>query len=57
MALLQNGHVGDAVLLGQVVGRGDPVPAATDDHDVVFCPGRRITPLRLPIALSTQGLA
>ena len=34
-ALLQDGDVGHAVVLGQVVGGGQAVPAAADDHDVV----------------------
>ena len=34
-ALLEHGDVGDAVLLREVVGGREPVPAAADDDDVV----------------------
>ena len=34
-AALEHRHVGDAVVLGQVVRRGQAVPAATDDDHVV----------------------
>jgi hypothetical protein len=32
---LQHGDVGDAVILGQVVRGGQPVPVAADDDDIV----------------------
>ena len=35
VALLDDRHVGDAVVLGEVVRRGEPVRAAADDDDVV----------------------
>jgi hypothetical protein len=34
-ALLEHADVGDPVVLREVVGRGQTVPAAADDHDVV----------------------
>ncbi|MNR34900.1 hypothetical protein D3C85_1527090 [compost metagenome] len=48
-ALLDHRHVGDAVLLGQVVGGGQAVPAtADDDHVVDFFRGWR-APHALPV--------
>ena len=41
LALLQHRDVGDAVHLGQVVGRRQPVSAAADDDDVVGRPWAR----------------
>ena len=47
VALLQHRHVGDAVLVREVIGGREPVPAAADDDDVVLglrlglAPGRR----------------
>jgi hypothetical protein len=35
-ALFDHGDVGDAVLLREVVRGGEAMPAAADDHDVVF---------------------
>ena len=35
VSLLQDGDVGDAVFLGEIVGSREPVPAAADDDDVV----------------------
>src|SRR5207302_9636568 len=35
VALLEDGDVGDAVVLGEVVGRGETVRAPADDDDVV----------------------
>ncbi len=36
IALLQHGHGGDALLLGQLVGGGQPMSPAADNHDIVF---------------------
>ena len=38
VALLEHRDVGDAVLAGEVVGGGEAVRAAADDHDVVGVP-------------------
>jgi hypothetical protein len=35
VALFNDGHIRDAVLLGQVIGRGQTVKAAADDHRIV----------------------
>ena len=35
VALFQHGHVGDAVIFGQIIGAGQPVGAAADDDDIV----------------------
>ncbi len=43
-ALFQHGDVGHPVVLGQVVGGGQTVSAAADDHDVVGGLGVRIAP-------------
>ena len=46
-ALLQHRHIGEAMLLGEVIGRRQAMPAAADDDDVIFrlrlglAPGRR----------------
>ena len=33
--LFQDRHIGDAVLLGQIIGRRQPMPARTDDDHIV----------------------
>src|SRR3546814_18570437 len=34
--LLDHCHIADAVLLGQIIGRAQAVPAGADNHDVIF---------------------
>src|SRR3546814_888724 len=55
-ALLQHGDVGDAVVLGEVVGGGEPMPAAADDDCVVGRLGRRRAPYALPPAVAGEGI-
>ena len=43
-AALEHGDVGDAVLLREVVGGREPVPAAADDHDLVRVARLRAAP-------------
>ena len=50
-ALLQHRDVADAVLLGEIVGRRQPVPAAADDHHVVGGLRLGVAPRRLPARL------
>ncbi len=47
-AFLQHGDPADAVLLGEVIGGRQSVPAAADDDDVVFLLGLGLPPRRLP---------
>ena len=47
-ALLEDRHVGDAVLLRQVIGGRQPVPAAAHDHHVVMRFGSGECPRRAP---------
>ena len=55
-ALLEHGDLGEAVLLGQVVGRGEAVPAAADDHRVVGGFRLRRAPLALPALVTDKCL-
>ena len=47
IALLQHRDIGDAVLLGEVIGRGETMPAADDDHVVVTASARASATLGL----------
>src|SRR5690606_17766471 len=47
-ALVDHRDIGDAVLLGEVIGRAEAVTAGADDHHVVFGPGLGLRPLRVP---------
>ena len=55
-AFLQHRDVADAVLLGEIVGGRQPMPAAADDHDVVGGLGRGVAPGRLPELLAREGV-
>ena len=55
-ALLDHGDVAHPVLAGQVVGRAQAVPAATDDHRVIGRLRLGRAPLRLPARLAGQAL-
>jgi hypothetical protein len=57
IALLQHRHIGDAVYLGKIVGRGQPVPAAADDDHVIFRLRIRRPPCRLPVLVAGQSVA
>ena len=60
IAFLDHGDIGDAVLLGEVIGGGEAVAAAADDHHVVGGLGsgsRQIGfQLRLPVTALTRRL-
>jgi hypothetical protein len=48
-ALFKHGDIGDAVLLGEVIGGGQPVPATADDDDIVRWLRLRTSPSLRPI--------
>ena len=52
IALLDHGDIGDAVLLGEIIGGGEAVPAAADDHHVVVRLRLGLAPDRLPVAVA-----
>src|SRR4030081_3243124 len=54
-AFFEHCDVGEAVLAREVVGRSQPVTAATDDEGVIGGLGLRTAPLRLPAALAGQA--
>ena len=54
---LQHGHVGDAVLGGEVVGGREAVPAPADDHHVVALARLGVAPDGPPAAVAAQPLA
>ena len=56
-ALLDDHNIPEPVLLGEIVGRAEPMPAATDDHRVVGCLGLGRTPLRRPARVPAKRLA
>ena len=56
-AALEHGDVGDPVLLGEVVGGGEPMPAGADDHHVVGRLRLRAAPRRLPVAVAGERVA
>ncbi|MNY61258.1 hypothetical protein D3C86_1979200 [compost metagenome] len=35
-AFFHNGDIGNAVFLGKVIGRSEPMPAAADDDDIII---------------------
>jgi hypothetical protein len=55
-ALFQHRDIGDAVFLGQIVGRRQPVATAADDDDVVI--GFRLGPAPggFPVAIAVPGV-
>src|SRR5690348_16663133 len=53
-ALLQHRDVGDAVLLGEVIGGREPMAAAADNDDVVTRLGFGRAPRRLPAAVMAE---
>src|SRR5882757_11544707 len=54
-AFFQHCDVPESVLLRQVIGRPQSVPAAADDDGVVSLPGFRLAPLLLPAAMARQA--
>jgi hypothetical protein len=55
-ALLQHGHIGEAMLLGEVIGGGQAMPAAAHDDDVVFRLGIGLAPGRRPVLVAGRGV-
>ena len=55
-ALLDHRDVGQPMVLGQVIGGGEPVPAATDDHGVVGPFRLWLAPHGCPAGLALEGL-
>ena len=55
-ALFQHRDVGDAVLLGEVIGGRKAMAAAADDDDVIGRLRRGIAPDRRPMSLACQGV-
>jgi hypothetical protein len=57
IALFQHRDIGHAVVLGQVIGRAQPVTAAADDDGIIFRPGLGIAPMRAPPLVAGQAFA
>ena len=56
VALLKDGDVADAMVPGQVIRRGQAVPTATNDDNVVGFFGLRVTPRALPSLVPAHGV-
>ncbi|MNN23296.1 hypothetical protein D3C81_1366890 [compost metagenome] len=56
VALLDHGNVGDAVLFGQVVGRGQAMAATADDNHVVDLFRGWRAPHALPVLVVAEGV-
>ena len=54
IALFQHGDVGHPVVLGQVIGGGQAMPAAADDDGVIFGLRRRVAPDGFPALVAEQ---
>src|SRR5690606_30091030 len=54
-AFFQHGHIGDAVVPGQIVGRSEAVAAPANDNGIVAGPWLWGTPGRLPARLSGKA--
>jgi hypothetical protein len=57
VAPLDHRHVGDAVVLGEIIGRGEAMAAAADDHHVIGGSGRGLLPGSRPGKIRLQGMA
>ena len=55
-AFLEDGDIGEAVLLGEVIGSREPVPARPDDDRLVRRLRLRIAPLLRPARIVRKGL-
>ena len=56
IAALDHSDIGDAVLLGEVIGGRQPMPAAAHDDDIIFGLGLRLAPDRFPACVALEGL-
>ena len=57
VAFFQHGNILDAMVLGQVVGRGQPVSTAAHDDHVIALLGLGVAPGTVPILVSRQCIA
>lgn len=55
-ALLQHRHIGEAMLLGEVVSRGKPMAAAADDDHIVLLLGLWLAPGRRPVLVAGESV-
>ena len=55
-ALFDHRDIGDTVLLGQIIGGTQTVPARTDDNHIIFGLRFGIRPLRLPVLVAGQRI-
>jgi len=55
-ALFQHRHIAEAVHLGEVIGGGQPMPAAADDDHVISGLGRGVAPGRGPALLAGEPI-
>ena len=55
-ALFEDRDVFEAVFLGKIIGRRQPMAAAADDDDVIFLLGNRIAPGGLPVLVAGKGI-
>src|SRR5436853_5596792 len=56
-ALLQDRDIGDAVLLGEIIGGGKPMPAAADDDGLIRGLWIRAAPRLLPTIGEAERVA
>ena len=56
VALFQHSYVGQPVVLGQIIGRGQPMPAAADHDGVIFGLGCGIAPRAAPACVAQKPL-
>src|SRR6266849_3499540 len=56
-ALLEYRDIGDAVILGEVIGRREAMATAADYDHVIMWLGFRIAPGTRPVAMAAQGMA
>src|SRR5579883_3309170 len=56
-SLLEDGDIGDAVILGEIIGRREAVAAAADDDDVIGRLRRRIAPGARPTSMPAESMA
>jgi len=57
MALFQHRHIGDAVLLRQIVSGSQTVTAAADDNHVIAFLRYRVAPDLLPVLMKAQTVS
>ena len=55
--LFEHGHIGDAEVIREVVGRSEPMTTAADDDYLVLLAGFGLAPCRLPATMTGEGFA